>query len=84
MKRSVLGIEAQHLGQRILIDLPGYRRTSVAMVEKHDVKRVDYVPTLGAPAPPSPAAQVKAANPGGTVRGSRQKPQGEKGVPDGI
>ena len=41
-----MGVEVQKRGKRNLIDLARYCGTSVTMLERHDVKCVDYVPTL--------------------------------------
>ena len=46
MKHTFLSIEARHLGQRNLIDLARDCGTSVAMLERHYVRCVDYVPVV--------------------------------------
>ena len=76
MKHTFLSIEVQHLGGRKLIELAAYCGTSVAVLEKHYVKRVDYVPTLGAASEsPLPATEPERANLPGKVRTSRRKTQ---------
>ena len=84
MKHSFLSIEVEHLGGRKLIELAAYCGTSVSMLEKHYVKRVEYVPTLGVSEPSDPAPKAKSANLGGKVRTSRRKTQQNEASPTGF
>jgi hypothetical protein len=79
MRHTFLSIEVQYLGGQKLIELAAYCGTSVAMLERHYVKRVAYVPTLGGVSN-APAVQ-KTANLPGEVRSSRRKTQQNEASP---